>query len=254
MKILRVDNFVCNFVRPFNRQLLWPSHTPLVIDAAMTKQTDLQKNADAASLVDSLVEAIVDGVMDHRYAPGQRLVATDLAEEFGVSRAPVREALHVLAGEGVVELVANRGARIRKLSRKERVDFLEFTEALCMLGVRQGVTRIDEGDNRKRLDEHFSVIEEAWSRRHAADFVDALYRYHIALNRISGNGFVKFFYERPYIRFYTIMLADLAPGENWEQYISNYREIHQTILDGDQAAAMECFSSHISWVLSFMKR
>lgn len=203
--------------------------------------------------MESIVEAIVDGVMEHRYAPGQRLIATDLAEEFKVSRAPVREALHVLAGEGVVELIANRGARIRKLSVRERVDFLEFTEALCMLGVRRGTARIDEGDNRANLESNFAQIEHAWTRRHASDFVDALYRYHIALNHISGNGFVEFFYRRPYIRFYTIMLADLAPGGHWEQYIANYRQIHATILSGDSAAAVERFSRHISWVLSFME-
>lgn len=213
----------------------------------------LLKLEENPSLVHSIVEAIVDGVMDHRYAPGQRLIATDLAEEFGVSRAPVREALHVLAGEGVVELIANRGARIRKLSVRERVDFLEFTEALCMLGVRRGTARIDRDNNRATLDENFDQIEQAWSRRHASDFVDALYRYHIALNHISGNGFVEFFYRRPYIRFYTIMLADLAPGGHWEEYISNYRQIHQTILSGDPDAAVERFSRHIRWVLSFME-
>jgi DNA-binding GntR family transcriptional regulator len=211
------------------------------------------KVEDNASLVESIVEAIVDGVMEHRYAPGQRLIATDLAEEFKVSRAPVREALHVLAGEGVVELIANRGARIRKLSVRERIDFLEFTEALCMLGVRRGTARIEEGDNRAILAENFAQVEQAWTRRHASDFVDALYRYHIALNQISGNGFVEFFYRRPYIRFYTIMLADLAPGGHWEQYISNYRQIHETILSGAADAAVERFSRHISWVLSFME-
>ncbi len=211
------------------------------------------KSADNASLVEYLVEAIVDGVMEHRYAPGQRLIATDLAEEFNVSRAPVREALHVLAGEGVVELVANRGARIRKLTLKERIDFLEFTEALCMLGVRRGTDRIEKGDNREKLDDTFVEIEEAWSRRHAGDFVDSLYRYHIMLNHISGNNFVEFFYRRPYIRFYTIMLADLTPGGHWDEYISNYREIHQIILTGNQKKAVERFSRHISWVLSFME-
>lgn len=217
------------------------------------KKSPLLKDGDTASLVSSLVEAIVDGVMDHRYAPGQRLIATDLAEEFGVSRAPIREALHVLAGEGVVELIANRGARIRKLSLKERMDFLEFTEALCMLGVRKATARITENDNRQIIEARFEKIEKAWARRHAADFVDALYRYHIALNDISDNGFVGFFYKRPYIRFYTVMLADLAPGSHWERYIENYREIHMVILSGDPHAAVERFSTHIAWVLAFIE-
>jgi DNA-binding GntR family transcriptional regulator len=206
-----------------------------------------------ASLVGSLVDAIVDGVMKGRYAQGQRLIAADLAEEFNVSRAPVREALHMLAGEGVVELIANRGARIRRLSVEERIEFLEFTEAICVLGVRLTTGRMNDPECRIVVESAFVPIEEAWARRHARDFVDALYRYHIELNRLSGNQFLEFFYRRPYIRFYTTLLADLAPGGHWDQYILNYRLIHDMILSGDAHSSVVTFVSHIRWVLRNMR-
>lgn len=206
-----------------------------------------------ASLVSFVVDAIVDGVMAGQFAPGQRLIAADLAEEYNVSRAPVREALHMLAGEGVVELIANRGARIRKLTVQERIDFLEFTEAICVLGVRLTTGKIQDPSVRDAVILAFEPIEEAWSRRHARDFVDALYRYHIELNRLSGNRYVEFFYRRPYIRFFTTLLSELAPGGYWEQYIFNYRLIHETILSGDAHSAVVTFSSHIRWVLRNMR-
>lgn len=213
-------------------------------------------NADeraAASLVSFVVDSIVEGVMKGRYAPGQRLIAADLAEEFKVSRAPVREALHVLAGEGVVELIANRGARIRRLSVEERVEFLEFTEAICVLGVRLATGKARDPDIRTAIESVYKPIEDAWSRRHSVEFVEALYRYHIELNRLSGNQFLDFFYRRPYIRFYTTLLAELAPGGHWEQYISNYRLIHETILAGDAHSSVVMFTSHIRWVLRNMR-
>lgn len=206
-----------------------------------------------ASLVSFVVDSIVEGVMKGRYAPGQRLIAADLAEEFKVSRAPVREALHVLAGEGVVELIANRGARIRRLSVQERVDFLEFTEAICVLGVRLATGKVRDPDIRAQIEAAYLPIEESWARRHAVDFVEALYRYHIELNRMSGNQFLDFFYRRPYIRFYTTLLAELAPGGHWDQYIANYRLIHETILAGDGHSAVITFTSHIRWVLRNMR-
>jgi DNA-binding GntR family transcriptional regulator len=206
-----------------------------------------------ASLVSSVVDAIVEGVLKGRYAPGQRLIAADLAEEYNVSRAPVREALHVLAGEGVVELIANRGARIRRLSVEERIEFLEFTEAICVLGVRLATGKTREPDVRDSIERVYQAIESAWSRRHAVDFVEALYQYHIELNRISGNQFLDFFYRRPYIRFYTTLLSELAPGGHWEQYIANYRLIHETILSGDAHSAVVMFTSHIRWVLRNMR-
>ncbi len=77
-----------------------------------------------------LVDGIIQGVRDGVFVPGQRLIAADLATQFQVSRAPVREAMQVLVGEGVVEFVRNRGARIRKLSVTELIDVMEFTEAM----------------------------------------------------------------------------------------------------------------------------
>ncbi|QMW23072.1 GntR family transcriptional regulator [Sandaracinobacteroides saxicola] len=205
------------------------------------------------SSVAAVVDAIVDGVMRGRYVQGQRLIAADLAEEYNVSRAPVREALHMLAGEGVVELVANRGARIRRLSPKELVEFLEFTEAICVLGVRLATARMSEEAPRAVIIEAFARIEDAWIRRHPQVFVEALYRYHIELNALSGNAFLDFFYRRPYIRFYTTLLAELAPGGHWEQYILNYRQIHAMILSGDAHSSVVTFVSHIRWVLTNMR-
>jgi DNA-binding GntR family transcriptional regulator len=208
---------------------------------------------EASSLVWSMVDAIIDGVMTGRYAPGQRLIAADLADEYNVSRAPVREALHVLAGEGVVELIPNRGAKIRQLSVQQLVDFLEFTESICSVGVRKATQLTYKTEVRARLDAAFRAIEEAWDRRHAADFVNALYQYHITLNEEAGNFFSDFFYRRPYMRFYTMLLSTRAPGRHWEHYILNYRLIHDTIMSGDPYAAVATFVAHIRWVLKIMQ-
>lgn len=207
----------------------------------------------AASLVSFVVDSIVDGVMKGRYAPGQRLIAADLAEEYQVSRAPVREALHVLAGEGVIELITNRGARIRRLSVKELVDFLEFTEAILVLGVRLVTARMNEPECREVIIAAQKALEESRDRRNARDFVATIYQYHIDINKISGNDFLEFFYRRPYIRFYTMLLADLAPGEHTDQFVTNYSMITETILSGDAHTSVTMFVSHIRWVLRNMR-
>ncbi|MFP5455028.1 MAG: GntR family transcriptional regulator, partial [Alphaproteobacteria bacterium] len=58
----------------------------------MASKTSDRDDENGVSLVSHVVDSIVDGVMAGRYAPGQRLIAADLAEEYNVSRAPVREA------------------------------------------------------------------------------------------------------------------------------------------------------------------
>ena len=53
---------------------------------------------------DRVLQTVIEGLLEGRYKPGERVVARQLAEELGVSIVPVREAIHILAGEGVIDL------------------------------------------------------------------------------------------------------------------------------------------------------
>ena len=205
------------------------------------------------SLVETVVNGIIQGVREGRYVPGQRLIASDLAEDFATSRAPVREALHVLAGEGVVDLIPNRGARIRRLSPVQLFDFLEFSEAVLVLGIRRAMPKIHQPQNRAMIDEAFNRILKAWEAREPSQFVASLAAYHEDLNTISGNSFLDFFYRRPYIGFFNRLIADAIQGVDWDHFLFNYKEIHRAVLAGEPHAAVAAFVGHIQWVLSHIK-
>jgi DNA-binding GntR family transcriptional regulator len=121
-----------------------------------------------------------------------------------------------------------------------------------VLGVRLATGKLDKVEQRARVCKAFSGIERSWEQRQSLVFVKALYQYHVVLNEIAANSFLDFFYSRPYIRFYTLLLADLVPGDNWERFIDNYRQIHETILLGDAHTAVVTFCAHIRWVLRIM--
>lgn len=85
---------------------------------------------ESASPADRLRAAILHGT----FAPGQRLVEADLCEQLSASRGQVRSALIDLAHEGLVERIANRGARVRVVSLAEAVELTEVravVEGLC---------------------------------------------------------------------------------------------------------------------------
>lgn len=73
-----------------------------------------------------LRDAILRGV----YAPKQRLIEAELAEEYGASRFVLRNALIQLAAEGLVELQPNRGARVREISVAEAIEIVEIRQAV----------------------------------------------------------------------------------------------------------------------------
>ena len=153
-------------------------------------------------------------VREGRYQPGERLVAADLAAQFDVSRAPVREALAILVGEGVVEIKKNYGARIRTFSVDELVEIMEVTaEAALVLGVRKCAERIGSASHEDvaRLDQSFAQMEAAWYAHDAADFVDSIYHFHNIINAIAGNRFLEFVYQRPHFAFFNRHLAGALP-------------------------------------------
>ena len=75
-------------------------------------------------------------ILAGRFRPGDRLVEATLARELGISRIPVREALRVLAGEGLVELRPRRGAVIAPLSHRAACEMIEVRASLEGLNAR----------------------------------------------------------------------------------------------------------------------
>ena len=218
---------------------------------AETKST----GRNGQSLVQHVVDQITLGVEQGRYAPGQRLIAADLAEEFDVSRAPVREALHVLSGEGVVDLVPNRGAMIRKASAKEIRDLLEFTEAICVVGVRRASALMEDAEKRAFLDQAIQRVMDAHAAKIPLQFIRSLYQYHVDVNSICGNEYVNFYYRRMPFHWYNSMFADNMPGtvEEWDQFLRDQKYIHDSILSGDPHTATAAFVNHMRWVISLVR-
>jgi DNA-binding GntR family transcriptional regulator len=85
-------------------------------------------------------------IVENRYAPGQRLVEQRLAEELGLSRTPVREALRMLEAEGLVVSERNRGAVVRPLSSTEVVDLYGLRIRLESYAVEVATERATEGE------------------------------------------------------------------------------------------------------------
>jgi DNA-binding GntR family transcriptional regulator len=81
-------------------------------------------------LRDKVAGEIRAAILSGHFKPGGRLIEDRLAEEFGVSRNPIREAIRTLASEGLIEVTARRGAVVASLSREEAEELLEVRATL----------------------------------------------------------------------------------------------------------------------------
>ncbi|MBA4024883.1 MAG: GntR family transcriptional regulator [Gordonia sp.] len=115
--------------------------------------------SDLAAVTDSIRRAILDG----DFAPNQRMVEADLCVQFDASRSVVRAALQELTGQGLIERVQNRSARVRSVSLQEAIEITEVrmvVEGLCAAKAAQNVTDV-EIDELTRLRAAMTASAEA---------------------------------------------------------------------------------------------
>ena len=127
----------------------------------------------------SLREAIVSG----RLAPGDPLVIDALAETFGLSAMPVREAVKRLVADGLVEELPRRAHRIAPLTRQTALDVLGVMEVLMVGAYELGVPRLDAaGVSAMR-----AALERAAAHAAAGELIEALAGIH-AMHEVVYRG------------------------------------------------------------------
>lgn len=113
-----------------------------------------------ARAVEAAYERIREGILSGAMKRGTRLREERLAEEIGVSRTPVREALRRLSSEGLVEFLPNRGARVSAWSARELEDLYEIRAMLEGHAARLAAQRIT-GEEIAHLDDLATQMEAA---------------------------------------------------------------------------------------------
>ncbi|HBI83224.1 MAG TPA: GntR family transcriptional regulator [Alcaligenaceae bacterium] len=196
--------------------------------------------------VDNIVSLIKDQILDGRLAPGQRLISTDLVEQLGVSRGPLREAFRQLDAEGLIDVEPNRGAIVRRLGADEVKNLYEIRIALEGFAARLAAEKINEGDNRAFLED---VLHRG--RRHRKDpvfsaFVNDNREFHQAIVHLCGNpelGKLIDKYQQP---VFMIQLRQIiGTSQVIAHALDEHEKIAEGILSGSPEAAYLAMREHL---------
>jgi DNA-binding GntR family transcriptional regulator len=188
-------------------------------------------------------DAIRDAILGGRYAPGQRLVTEDLARELGVSRMPVREALHRLQVAGLVSITPHRGAIVSHLSEAEVAEIFHIRAVLEGLATRLAATTLTPGDH-KRLGTLLDEMGRA-ARAHDPEKVLLINRdFHAVFWKAARAPRLRELLENLYDacqRFRN--LSVMLPGR-LDQITQEHRRIVRALAQGDAAAAERHAKAH----------
>lgn len=187
--------------------------------------------------VDQVTAFILHGIRNGRFAPGQRLSEAEISEALGLKRGPVREGLRILAGEGVIDLRHNKGARIRQLDRHELADMIGVLATLNGASVRLVVERNDLRAIAAAINPLFDAVRTAIQQNNHPAFMAALENYHNAIYVLSANKYMQYLWSRLHFEHFSRSFILEFEMDDWRAVQPMFEAAHDSLLQGDWEAA-----------------
>lgn len=211
-----------------------------------TARHALNVGSDHRALRELVCDALRDRIIAGTLAPGDRLVEDRLAEELGVSRNPVREALRVLAVEGYVELVPRRGAVVARISLELVEQIFQVRMALEALAARLAARNADT-DAARRVTQVLDEAEEAIASGEPALLPELNTRFHSLVLELAANPVLTDLMEPLRGRVQWIF-SRTATGRA-PHSLAEHRRLADAIASGDEEVAATVAVEHVAAAL-----
>jgi DNA-binding GntR family transcriptional regulator len=189
-------------------------------------------------------QSIRDDIVSGKLAFGTRLRIDEMAMRYGVSHMPVREALRVLHGEGLVIIEPNRGARVLTVHPGFIEDLFDMRTALETMLARRAAERRTEEHLAKlcRAEEDLEALIE---KRDFASVAEANRRFHTAINDAAGNPGALVIVDRHWLLLSALLRRYGHGEERFQRVIDDHQHIIHSIERRDAAAAAALMGAHI---------
>jgi len=164
----------------------------------------------AASVAGQIEDLIAKGLL----VPGQRLVEADLERQLQVGRMPIREALRLLAGDGLIEIIPNRGARVRSMSPRDIADMLKVLVGLLFVALDDFPQLPDHEGNIARLQSIVDRIRFDLDRHDKYAIIASAGEFETELVRLTRNAYLLESIKRVHFRYYSRQFCRFFPYDD----------------------------------------
>jgi DNA-binding GntR family transcriptional regulator len=211
------------------------------------KRRTVEKRSSAIArpkpLHEAVVERLRDMIVEGDLAPGERLNDAKLAALLNVSRTPIREAIKLLANEGLAELLPGRGARVSPLALDTVGELFEVIAGLERHACELGAERMSEREaaHLTRLHERMARHFEAGDRR---SYFKLNHEIHLALVAASGNALLQGLHATLIARARRVRYAALDSNARWTQAMGEHEALMRALNARDARRAGEIMQEH----------
>ena len=196
-------------------------------------------------LYEDVAERLREQIFAHELAPGSWLDEQSLAIAFGISRTPMREAIKVLASEGLVTTKMNKGAYVTEVDRRDLEQIFTVLSLLEGQAAKETAIKVTEAQL-TQLDNLHHRLEKAAADRDTEQFFEINVKFHELIQEIAGNKWMNGVIEDLRKVLKLQRRDSLSRSGRLLSSLIEHREILQAILKRDPLAAELAMRKHLS--------
>ena len=203
-------------------------------------------------LYEDVADRLREQIFSKELAPGSWLDEQNLAKQFGISRTPMREAIKVLASEGLITMKMRRGAYVTEVVRKDLEQIFTILSLLEGEAAREAAAKASE-EELNQLDYWHHRLEKAAADRDIEQFFEINGKFHELIREIAGNRWMNGVIEdlRKVLKLHR--RDSLTSTGRLQNSLIEHRAILNALLKRDQAAAENIMRKHMAQGLEALR-
>ena len=192
--------------------------------------------AHGSALADEVYDLLASAIVDGRLAGGEHIRDVEIAQLYGISRTPVREAIQRLERQGLVEIAAHRYTRVTTPDDAAAAEATEYIGYVSAAALRQAVRRADDA----KIAELCGLIDEIVDAAEAADparFMERMVAFHRISTIASGNRMLTSVIRETHVPVIRVVGAWLPYNGDSERAAESFRSLRRAVQtrDADEA-------------------
>ncbi|MFJ4347631.1 GntR family transcriptional regulator [Pseudomonas sp. NPDC089401] len=216
----------------------------------LSLMVEMPSNSPVSLAVNHILEQIRLG----QISGGHRLVEADLAAELDIGRSSIREALRILAGDGVIEIIPHKGAAVRRLNEADLIQIYEALSGMHWTSARICARNSANPHLRETLTAACHRLTQVRKAEDHLSWFLALGDYHRELNHLTENAILTREHDRMRNVHFHRELTRYIAIQNWDRYLSTYQALTDAILSGEGDRAGAIIAGHIDTILELLRR
>lgn len=201
-------------------------------------------NKNKKSLTNLIFEKVRDDILNDKYTLGDKLVESKLADELGVSRTPVREALKQLELDGLVESIPNRGVIVKGLSDQDIYDIYSVRISIESIAAELAVERMTP-DDLKELSEIYDLMEFFTMKNDSGKIFELNTQFHEKIYACTKSRYLEHILKDFQIFIKSTRLESLKTKGRLNTALEEHKAILDAFLKHDKEAAKKAIKKHI---------